>query len=670
MSALLRHLLLSACLLLALSPAPHAQESYPTTKADWIERLAKIHAPIGEDYGAMYHLEQQDDELVYQVLRDGWSRFNGEGVKSYLLSIVVDGKAIRPPDRNNNAPPPQPPPSQHLLEILHLGMTDTKGEPFYAARHHLYGIAFTDFRAGLQSADAPGNTGTFETWYQEARAKPLETVIRDGMQDYMRRLDMADEPAKRRMLELVGEIPFKSGLSTTTDPNGKTKTTILTTSLIAMRRKAALETGLLDKWMQLAAPNVNFDLAALAALNVLSFMPDQDYLDAHQEALHDVLTRISADPKSPFYYSSGQYLGSFHQRWAVDLLLKRLLTDFQTDGLGGLLTSLANAEDPRVIPTCIALLETGEMESWHEYQVTAILRRLGGPSALHNQASWRDWWQQHKAEFPEEVRAMPFPHIHSAAEQANVVLVRKTVKQIQIQGDPQRSYLLLTPGMLLPRAPQTQTAADTRPTVAVPDRPGLIVVLSDTDPNNRNVQEFWQQVVTKALANRYLIAIAMAPRWGSEKPYTWVTTANQSRTPAAKFTVEAFAAEIAADVVARYPIHPQHIFLHGEGSGGLAAYSCALQPQSPFQAFSLLGAEFRSAQLPPMTAAKGRRFYIQADKEDRAIPYFLTTSAQSLLTRAGATVVINPLSGEHTPRFNAAALDLMAKAVNWMESGK
>jgi predicted esterase len=204
----------------------------------------------------------------------------------------------------------------------------------------------------------------------------------------------------------------------------------------------------------------------------------------------------------------------------------------------------------------------------------------------------------------------------------------------------------------------------------VQDRPGLIVVISDSDPNNRPIQEFWQQAVTKAFGNRYLVAVAMAPRWQNEKPYTWVTAANESRAPAAKFTVETFASEIVADIVARYPIHPDHIFLHGEGGGGLAAYSCSLQPQTPFKGFSLLSAEFRSAQLPPMAAAKGRRYYIQAGKEDKTLPYFLTTSAQGLLTKAGATVDVNPLGGDHTPRFNADTLDLLTKAVNWLESGK
>lgn len=659
MSAWLRNLLLSVCLVAALCPALRAQENYPTTKEAWIERIAKIHSPIGEDYGAMYHLEQEDDELVFQVLRDGWARFNGEGVKSYLLSIVVDGKAVRPRDRNNNLPPPPPGPTPHLLEILRLGITDTKGEPIYSARYHLFGIAFTDFY---------DKRAAFDAWYAAESAKPLETVIRDGMLDYMQRLDQADEPTKRRLLEIAREITFKSGISTTIDPDGKTVTTIQTYGLTGIRRKLALETGLLEKWMQLITPQANFDIAAFAALNVLNFMPDDAFLQKHEETLRGILTRISADPKSPFYFPSGQFLGSFTTPWAIELLIKRLVSDFQTDGLGGLITSLTHVNDPHVIPTCIALLETGEMESWYDQQAVATLKRVGGPSALHYQGNWRDWWKEHRNDFPEDVRTLPFPRLHSAAEQANVVMVRKQAVQLHIDGDNQRSYLLLTPGMLLPRAPQADP--DARPTVAIPDRPGLIVVLSDTDPNNRPIQEFWQQAVTKAFGNRYLVAIAMAPRWGQEKPYTWVTTTNQSRTPAAKFTAETFAADIVADIISRYPIHPQHIFLHGEGGGGLAAYSSSLQPQTPFRGFSLLGAEFRSAQLPTFEAAKGRRYFIQSSKEDKTLPYFLTTGAQGLLTKAGATVVVAPFTGDRTPRFNAETLDLLTKAVNWMENGK
>jgi predicted esterase len=663
MYALLRNLLLFVCLL-ALTSGVRAQEAYPTTKAAWIERIARIHSAIGEDYGAMYHLEQQDDELVYQVLRDGWTRFTGDGVKGYLLAIVVDGKATPPLDRTGK-PAPQSPPTPHMLEILHMGMTDTKGEPIYAARHHLFGIAFTDFY------DKPKE---YEAWYRDARAKPLEEAIRDGMMDYIARLDRADEPTRKRLLEVAGEVPFKSGTSTTMDIKGKSVTTIQATGLTGIRRKLALETGLLEKWMQMVSPRASLDIAAPAALNVLNFMPPPDFLQAHEEALHDILTRISDAPKSNYYFASGPYLGAFQKPWAVDLLLKRLVSDFQTDGFGGLLNALQNVTDPRIIPTLIALLETGEMESWNEQQALGALRRLGGPSARNNLGIWRDWWKEHRGDFSEEVRAMPFPRLQSAAEQAHVVMVRKQTVQLHIEGDEKRSYLLLTPGLLLPRAsqPQTQTTADadSRPFVAVQDRPGLIVVISDSDPNNRAIQEFWQQAVTKAFGSRYLVAVAIAPRWGQEKPYTWVTTTNQSRTPAAKFTVETFASQIVADVVARYPIHPSHIFLHGEGGGGLAAYSCSLQPQTPFKGFSLLGSEFRSAQLPPMEAAKGRRYYIQTSKEDKTVPYFLTTGAQTLLAKAGAAVALSPLAGDHTPRFNAETLDLLTKAVNWLESGK
>jgi predicted esterase len=661
MSASLRSLLLFVCLL-SLSSALRAQENYPTTKAAWIERLARIQSVIGEDYGAMYYLAQEDDELVFQVLRDGWTRFTADGLKSYLLSLLIDGKAIRPPDRSGKPTPPAVP-NPHLLEILNLGMTDTKGEPIYAARHHLFGIAFIDFNE---------KPLVYAAWYRAASAKPLGTVIREGMADYLARLAKADEPTKKRLLEIVNEVPFKSGIATTTDIQGRTVTTIQTTGLTGIRRKIALETGLLERWMQWITPQSSFDIAAIAGLNVLNFMPGPDFFKAHQEALGQLLTRISDAPKSNYYDASGHYLSLFQEPWAVDLLLKRLTTDFQTDGIGGLLNALPNVTDPRVIPTLIVMLETGEMESWHEQQAEAALRRLGGPSAARNLTTWREWWKAHQNELPAEVRAMPFPRLRSASEQANVVTVRKQTVQLHIDGDPQRSYLLLTPGMLLPRSPQPQTAAATegRPFVAEQDRPGLIVVLSDTDANNRPVQEFWQEAVTKAFGNRYLVAVAMAPRWGQEKPYTWVTSVNRSRTPAAKFTAETFVADIVADIEARYPIQTGHVFLHGEGSGGIAAYSASLQAQTPFRGYSLLGAEFRSVQLPPFAAAGGRRYYLQAAKTDKTIPYFLMTSARGLLTQAGAAVELMPLTGDHTPRFNAETLDLLAKAVHWLENGR
>lgn len=658
MRALLRSLLVFVCLSF-LTSGLGAQENYPTTKATWIDRIARIHSAIGEDYGAMYRLAQADDELVFQVLRDGWTRFTGDGVKNYLLTVVMDGKAVRLPEQVGK--PVEFKPNPHLLEILHLGMTDPKGDPQYAARHYLFGIAFVDFY------DQPK---AYESWYREANARPLDTVIRAGMTDYITRLERADEPTKKRMLDLGSEILFKSGMATTTDSSGKPITTVQATGLTGLRRKIALEEGLLGKWMEIAVARPGLDVGAAATINVLNFMPDPNFLEAHQEDLLGALASISSRPRSNYYFSSGSYLGAFHTRRAVDLLRRRLIADFQTDGFGGLMNGLSSVTDPRIIPTLIVLLETGEMESWHEQQAEAALRRLGGPSAARNMTNWREWWTEHANELPAEVRAMAFPHLVSAAEQANAVMVRRQVVQIHIAGDPKRSYLLLTPGMLLPRTPQSGGAADGRPFVAEQDRPGLLVVLSDTDPTNRAVQDFWQQAVTQAFGSRYLVAVALAPQWGAEKPFSWVTGMNRLRTPEAKFTVETFAADIVADIVARYPIQPARIFLHGEGTGGLAAYSCSLQPQTPFRGFSMLAAEFRSAQLPPIEAARGRRYSLEASKADKTPPYFLTTSAQSLLTKAGATVALIPVPGDHTPRFTVVTADLLAKAVHWLESGK
>ena len=95
---------------------------------------------------------------------------------------------------------------------------------------------------------------------------------------------------------------------------------------------------------------------------------------------------------------------------------------------------------------------------------------------------------------------------------------------------------------------------------------------------------------------------------------------------------------------AQYNIDPQRVFLHGAADSGLAAYACSLTETTPFRGFYIHDAPFRSTQLPALTHAKGRRYFLQQSEDDKAQPLWMADVARKMLADRGATVKLASLS--------------------------
>lgn len=252
-----------------------------------------------------------------------------------------------------------------------------------------------------------------------------------------------------------------------------------------------------------------------------------------------------------------------------------------------------------------------------------------------------------------------------------------------IDKDDKRTYVLLAPGSrgyygrrIMRQMDgtfriQTERVPTPGEKAAVPavSSAGLLVVLPPGDGDGLNAVEFWADVMQKVLKGRYYVALAVAPRWESSHLTTWLTDNNVKQVKDARFSTETMAADIARDVSAIHNIDPRRVFLHGAAESGLAAYACSLHDTTPFKGFYIHDAPFRSAQLPSLAHAHGRRYYLQQSQDDKNEPLWMADVARKLLTDQGASVKMVTYHGSGPYNFADDRWENMSEAMAWLEAG-
>jgi predicted esterase len=252
----------------------------------------------------------------------------------------------------------------------------------------------------------------------------------------------------------------------------------------------------------------------------------------------------------------------------------------------------------------------------------------------------------------------------------------------QINSDPKRSYVLLSPGGrgYYPRrfvrhadgtihlqAPGRSVDPTDKNAPAVSSA-GLLVVLPPAG-NDEQTSAFWSDVMRSVLKGRYYVAVAVAPQWEGVPSMSWLTENTLKQVKEARFSTEAFTADIVHDVSAQYNIDPQRIFLHGAAESGLAAYACSLSETTPFRGFYIHDAPFRSTQLSSLARARGRRYFLQQSEDDKAEPLWMADVARKMLTDKGATVKLASYRGTGPYNFGENRWERMGEAINWLEAG-
>jgi hypothetical protein len=424
-----------------------------------------------EYYQANSKLVETEPEISFEIVRDNWSTVAPANIKPFLMFLFV---------RANNP---------HVLDVIHLAAMDGNPTIHTQAFNLVLNYAFDDF-AHDQLA--------YLEWRKGIEGKSLDDVVRAGCRHFVDRLARADEAERNRLLNLLLRMDFSDS-----------------SPLSKLRRKVALEAGILEVLARLLTPPDPPNAGAIYALR--SLKPDDDYL---RRVIVPLTTRSS---QSYTRYAAASILGTVQKRWTADLLLKMLLDEYPSQESWALINTLSVFDDPHLIPGLIAVYEA-EAETEDTSQVKPLLdfalNRMTHVQAtqLHDGIWWHLWWDRNRARFPEDVRALPFPKVKKRVF-PGVSVPRKRVEWVRIGDDPQRSYLLLSPGTLTSSVTGEKVAGN-RSTC------GLIVVLAGGDGNGEDLAEFWMEAISKALKERYFVALPIAPKWRADQAAPWITGFN------------------------------------------------------------------------------------------------------------------------------------------------
>lgn len=590
-----------------------AQGKYPLPK----DRAAMTEQLIGhaqESYLANLELSKAKPEEAFEIARDNWKNVNGAAAKQMLLYVFV---------RSDNP---------HMLEILDMGASDTNASVAYQAYDMLQNFAYRNFI---------NDPAAYRTWRDRVKGKPLEDIVIEGCKAFVEQYTRADDVERTSLLNILMRLEFGE-----------------TSALARVRRQAALDAGILTGLEKALAPPVPINPTVIYI--VRNLQPDEAFV---KRAVLPLTTK-----NSPQYirYAAASILGAVKSAWASDLLFNMLMDDYPSSDSWIFLQALSTATDPHLIPKMIALLEADDSQDTGQILGLA-LRRLTGNKVdrMHDGGWWHIWWDRNKTEFPEDVQALPFPKVTVRKSlESNGFYIRRRAELHLLGDDPQRAYWLLCPAYISP------TTAQAGPPVAPPRKPtfGLIVALADGAGNGEDLTDFWQDAIQKSLKDGYFVALPIAPKWSARQPTAWITRQNIAQVKEARFSTEAFLDDIVKDVKERYPIDPSRLFLHGVGEGGLAAYTCSLNDTTQFKGFYILSSPFKTAQLPSLTHAKGRRYLIQQSKEDKRTPYFQAAAADELLRKQAAVVKLVVTKGEHGYKFAESPWEQVARAIGWLEA--
>jgi RNA polymerase sigma factor (sigma-70 family) len=204
------------------------------------------------------------------------------------------------------------------------------------------------------------------------------------------------------------------------------------------------------------------------------------------------------------------------------------------------------------------------------------------------------------------------------------------VQEKKAGGDAQMRYYLLRPRDLPAEA-----------------RPRLLLVMPG---GNGQAQDFLPFVtdLARELAPDYLVALLSAPQWTAGQAQRVVWPRRGDGIAAARFTTEDFVKAVFDDVKHSGAAATDNAVLFGWSSAGPAVYATALSRPAPASMrYYVLSSVFRSGRLPPLNAAKGKRFYLQQGDDDPITPLRWAEQAEKELSAAGARVHLETFEGGH-----------------------
>lgn len=504
-----------------------------------------------------------------------------------------------------------------LIEVLELGLLDTDAEVQSWALNYLKGLALRDFSSGYTVG---------KEWVAKQRGRELSLVVRESAEWLAGEMSRADDRQLRQHLELL-----------------KSEADVV--------RQATRKVPPVMLWSALADKLDSADPKIVEAALRCAGQLEVDRL----WAIRFAVPRLAPEYKSDIRAAAASVLGRKGWDWAVDRLLEVL------DGEAGSQRkdrgviwatgqALAEIGSPRAIPRMIVAIERDETYDTIYGIGYFGLHRLTGVTydESHDGKWWRDWWEKNMSRYSATMTSEPLP----PAAPVTKPQVSSSVgfsKEHFAGGNTNQLYYL-TPGST------DESAAN--------QARRLLLVLPGGD-GGKDFKGFVDNIAAKAVPERYLVAQLVAPKWDEEqfKNLVWPTKANPYA--AMQFSTEDFVASVIADIEKQHRLDTNHIYTLTWSSSGPAAYAIGLQERTRVTGSFIAMSVFRPAQLPPLTVAKGRKFYLLHSPED-FIPLRMAEDAKKQLANNGAIVQLQTYEGGHG--WHGDPFGMIRTGINWLEA--
>jgi predicted esterase/tRNA A-37 threonylcarbamoyl transferase component Bud32 len=376
------------------------------------------------------------------------------------------------------------------------------------------------------------------------------------------------------------------------------------------------------------------------------------------------LPRITPENSPAIRAAAIRALGRSPRPWALDPVLTNLM-DVVLRGPGDSMVIWAAAQclaasgSPRVIPAMIGLIEADNTYNTIYGIGYFGLNKLTGVAydEKHDGAWWREWWSNNKQRFPPEVHGLAIPRLEAMAktgmpapDQGRAVdPLDLPVEERFAEGDTNKLYFLI---------------GQTNAVLAAKNGFRLLVVLPG-GAGGRDFQPFIRRIHQNALPAGYLVAEMVAPKWDDKQFAQIVWPTHRSPYPTMKFSTEAFVNAVIVEVEKQHKLDARYIFTLSWSSGGPAAYAVSLTPGGRVTGSFVAMSVFRAEDLPNLTLAKGRAYYLLHSPQD-FIPIAMAEKARDMLGFNGASVHLQTCEGGHG--WHGDVYGKIRAGIEWLEN--
>lgn len=195
-----------------------------------------------------------------------------------------------------------------------------------------------------------------------------------------------------------------------------------------------------------------------------------------------------------------------------------------------------------------------------------------------------------------------------------------------------------------------------------PDGYGLLVVLPGGD-GSAEFTPFVKRIHKHAVPDGFLTAQLIAVTWTDSQQITWPTQSDQL--PDRAFATEQFIAAVVDHVGRTHPLDRRRVFTLSWSSGGPAAYTASLAPDTPITGSLVAMSVFQPNKLPSLDGARGQAYYILQSPQDEVVPMFHAQEAAQSLADHGAHTLLVEYAGGHGWRGDV--FGMIGDGIDWLE---